>query len=255
MLNWLRFGDKQCTAVVISLLLHVAVLFVLSQNLQSSIAMPMTPATMSVQLITASALPSLPKLAPVPGATVQGTAKATAEATRSQPATAPVRHQPTPAATPVRPIAALKPATASKLVLSESPKVAHPPEHDNKTTQGAQTSATRTTTSQGAAIEAPAPEAVVTLTADLAVHCTHRPTPEYPASARRLRESGRVVVKVWLNANGKVERSQVAQSSGFPRLDNAAIATVERWRCNSATRNGLAVPAIALQPFDFALNK
>lgn len=255
MLNWLRFGDKQCTAVVISLLLHVAVLFVLSQNLQSSIAMPMTPATMSVQFITASALPSLPKVAPVPRTAEQGIAKATAEATRSQPATAPVLHQPTPAATPARPIAALKPATASKLVLPESPKVAHPPEHDKNTPQGAQTPAKRTITQQVPAAEAPAPEAVVTLTADLAVRCPHRPTPEYPASARRLRESGRVVVKVWLNANGQVERSQVAQSSGFPRLDNAAIATVERWRCNSATRNGLAVPAIALQPFDFGLNQ
>ncbi len=255
MLKWLRFGDKQCTAVVISLLLHVAVLFVLSQNLQSSIATPMTPATMSVKFITASALPSLPKLAPVPGTTVQGIAKATAKATRSQPVTAPVLHKPMPAAKPAPPITALKPATTSKLALPESLNASHQQKIDHNTHPVSQAPATRTTTSQGAAIEAPAPEAVVTLTADLAVRCAHRPTPEYPASARRLRESGRVVLKVWLNANGKVERSQVAQSSGFPRLDNAAIATVERWRCNSATRNGLAVPAIALQPFDFALNK
>ncbi len=256
MLKWLRFGDKQCTAVVISLLLHVAVLFVLSQNVQPSIATPMTPATMSVQFITAAALPSLPKLAPVPGTAVQVTAKATAQTTaqvnRSQPATAPALHQPMPAAKPVRPIAALKPATVSKLALAESPKVAHQPEHDNNTPQGAQTPAMRTITPQISAAEAPA--AVITLSAELAVRCTHRPTPEYPASARRLRESGRVVVKVWLSANGQVERSEIAQSSGFPRLDNAAIATVERWRCNSATRNGLAVPAIAQQLFHFDLN-
>jgi hypothetical protein len=119
MLKWLRFGDKQSTAVVISLLLHVAMLFVLSQNLQTSIATPQTSATLSVQLMTA--LPSLPKVAPVPDTAVQATAKVT----RSQPATAPQLQKPTPALKPARPIAALKPATASKLVMPGTPKALH----------------------------------------------------------------------------------------------------------------------------------
>lgn len=251
MLKWLRFGDKQSTAVVISLLLHVAMLFVLSQNLQTSIATPQTPATLSVQFITASVLPSLPKVAPVPDSAVQATAKVT----RSQPATAPLLQKPTPAAKPARPIAALKPATASKLVMPGSPKASHQQKNAPNPHPVSQAPATRSTTQQALAAEAPAPEAVVTLTTDLAVSCTHRPTPVFPTSARRLRESGRVVVKVWLNANGQVEDSQIALSSGYPRLDNAAIATVERWRCNAATRNGVAVPTVALQPFDFELNK
>jgi len=63
------------------------------------------------------------------------------------------------------------------------------------------------------------------------------------------------MLKVWLSATGEVERAQIVQSSGYSRLDQAAQATVNRWRCNSPTRNGEPVAAVALQPFYFNLNQ
>lgn len=91
--------------------------------------------------------------------------------------------------------------------------------------------------------------------ADLVLLCHHRPAPVYPATARRLRESGQVVVKVWLDAQGEVSKTQLAQSSGFARLDRAALNTVQRWRCKAPTQQGQQVPAVALQQFQFVLDR
>jgi protein TonB len=45
----------------------------------------------------------------------------------------------------------------------------------------------------------------------------------------------------------------VVTSSGFDRLDAAALAAVRTWRCRAAQRDGQAVRSVALQPFDFTL--
>lgn len=99
------------------------------------------------------------------------------------------------------------------------------------------------------------PSEPLALAEELAVNCPHRPVPVYPASARRLRESGTVLVKVWLSAQGEVEDAQIVESSGYVRLDQAALATVNRWHCNAPSRNGQPVTAVALQPFHFDLNQ
>lgn len=99
------------------------------------------------------------------------------------------------------------------------------------------------------------PSEPLALAEELALNCLHRPAPVYPASARRLRESGTVLVKVWLSAQGEVEDAQIVESSGYVRLDQAALATVNRWRCNAPSRNGQPAPAVALQPFHFDLNR
>jgi protein TonB len=45
----------------------------------------------------------------------------------------------------------------------------------------------------------------------------------------------------------------VVNSSGFKRLDEAAMTAVKTWRCNPPVRNGQPVRAVALQPFNFVL--
>jgi periplasmic protein TonB len=49
----------------------------------------------------------------------------------------------------------------------------------------------------------------------------------YPAASQRANEEGRPVVEYCVGANGKLQSVQISQSSGFPRLDNAAIALVK----------------------------
>jgi protein TonB len=71
--------------------------------------------------------------------------------------------------------------------------------------------------------------------------------------SRRAGEQGRVVLRVELDERGSVTQASVATSSGLPRLDDAALSAVRQWRCNPASRGGVPVRAVALQPFNFVL--
>jgi len=66
--------------------------------------------------------------------------------------------------------------------------------------------------------------------------------PEYPPSSRRAGEAGTVILEVLVLENGRVGDARVKQSSGFPRLDEAAVREVKRsWRLVPGTENGKPV--------------
>lgn len=90
--------------------------------------------------------------------------------------------------------------------------------------------------------------------AELRVACPLRPPPVYPSSSRRLHETGRVDLRVQLDEAGRITAARVERSSGFLRLDNAALDAVRNWRCNAPKRDGKPVSAVALQPFNFSLD-
>jgi protein TonB len=55
--------------------------------------------------------------------------------------------------------------------------------------------------------------------------------PSYPPTSKRLGEQGRVVLLVYVTRNGRAGEVKLERSSGFERLDQAAIAHVQRaWR-------------------------
>lgn len=64
--------------------------------------------------------------------------------------------------------------------------------------------------------------------------------PAYPPISRRLNEQGKTTVRVLIDNNGEPLRADIATSSGFNRLDEAAVATVMRWRYVPGKRNGVA---------------
>lgn len=97
------------------------------------------------------------------------------------------------------------------------------------------------------------PAGPVTLSGDLALACPERSAPVYPTLSRRLGEEGKVQVRVELDEQGRVDIARVVNGSGFARLDAAALAAVRNWRCQPAQRDGRAVRAVALQPFNFML--
>ncbi len=99
----------------------------------------------------------------------------------------------------------------------------------------------------------PQPAGPVTLATELAVSCAARPPPLYPPLSRRLGETGKAVLRVELDETGRVSAAQIMTSSGFIRLDEAALAAVRSWRCEPARRDGQAVRAVAMQPFKFTL--
>jgi protein TonB len=83
----------------------------------------------------------------------------------------------------------------------------------------------------------------------------HNPTPRYPPAAARLRESGRVLLSVAVSAAGLPERVEVAATSGSPRLDQAAIETVKRWRFVPARQGDKPVAASVTVPLVFRLDE
>jgi protein TonB len=82
------------------------------------------------------------------------------------------------------------------------------------------------------------------------------PAPDYPVRARRLGEQGTVMLRVLVAADGSVLRAEVAQSSGYQRLDDAALEAVgKRWRFVAARRDGQAVESWVLVPIRFTLTE
>lgn len=68
--------------------------------------------------------------------------------------------------------------------------------------------------------------------------------PDYPSASKRLGEEGRVLVSVHILPNGMAAEVQVLKSSGYSRLDNAAVEHVQRdWRFVPARLDGEAVAA------------
>jgi protein TonB len=68
--------------------------------------------------------------------------------------------------------------------------------------------------------------------------------PEYPSTSKRLGESGRVLVAVFILANGNIGEVQVLKSSGYSRLDSAAVEHVQRdWKFVPARLDGEAIAA------------
>lgn len=80
------------------------------------------------------------------------------------------------------------------------------------------------------------------------------PAPAYPTLSRRAKEQGRVLLHVLVSAGGEAQSIEVRDSSGFERLDRAAIDAVRRWRFAPARRGSEAIAAWALVPILFQLD-
>ncbi|MBM0107417.1 energy transducer TonB [Steroidobacter sp. S1-65] len=64
---------------------------------------------------------------------------------------------------------------------------------------------------------------------------SNRVEPTYPSSSRRAGEEGTVRLKVLVDEKGRPRDVAVATSSGFARLDQAAMEAVRKWRFVAAT--------------------
>jgi periplasmic protein TonB len=77
--------------------------------------------------------------------------------------------------------------------------------------------------------------------------------PLYPKLSQRLGEEGSVVLRLTVDATGAVIEASVETSSGFPRLDEAAVVAVKRWRFRPAIRGGVAIATTFLHTVTFRL--
>ena len=68
-----------------------------------------------------------------------------------------------------------------------------------------------------------------------------RVDPVYPPQSRRAGEEGTGVYRVLVDAKGHPLEVSVLNSSGFPRLDEAALAAIKKWAFSPAMQSGQAV--------------
>jgi len=59
------------------------------------------------------------------------------------------------------------------------------------------------------------------------IDARHSSEPEYPPTSRRLGEQGSLILQVLVDVDGRVVASKLVQSSGFARLDEAALEGVK----------------------------
>jgi protein TonB len=77
----------------------------------------------------------------------------------------------------------------------------------------------------------------------------------YPPLSRRLGEEGRVVLRVLVDPQGRPAHLLVAESSGYPRLDEAASRAARAARFRPYTENGQPQTVWVLLPFVFNLEE
>ncbi len=102
-----------------------------------------------------------------------------------------------------------------------------------------------------AAPVAPPPPKTIAITA---VDYLTPPPLNFPMASQRLRENGTVHVRVLVDPRGTPQQMVVIRSSGFARLDDAALATVHATRFKPYTENGVALPFWVVMPLIFELN-
>jgi periplasmic protein TonB len=207
-------------------LLHVGLIWALQSGLLRRSAELLVPATLLAQFIEPPArliepalpVPPAPRPAPAPAAQKKAVPKAPPP--QQQPAPQPLAiADPSP-----------EPSAALAVVTPAAPSAPAP-----------------------VAPREPAPPSVQLPSSD--AEYLQNPKPPYPPLSMRLGETGRVMHRVWIGTDGRAERAELVQSSGFARLDSAAYDTVMRWRYVPGKRNGVVqtmsvdVP-ITFKPFN-----
>ncbi len=80
--------------------------------------------------------------------------------------------------------------------------------------------------------------------------------PPYPASATRLEQEGRLLLRVHVASDGHVMEALVTSSSGYSSLDDAAKNhAIKHWHLRPATQDGTAIESWLTVPVQFHLDK
>ncbi|MBE5527354.1 hypothetical protein A9J41_00280 [Laribacter hongkongensis] len=215
-----------------TLLLHGALLLALWQTATSRItAAPAMPQATQVELLSLDTPPAPTATAPAP-----------APATPQKPAASRAQATTTPSRPENRPRSPAAPDTAASPVPAESSSSPH-------TSAPATSSAPAAPGNQRGTTDGSAREAPPSFTADYLAN----PAPAYPPLSQELGESGQVRLRVAVDASGAPSQVEIAESSGFTRLDRAALSAVKRWRFVPARRGSEAVAGRVIVPIHFNL--
>jgi len=103
-------------------------------------------------------------------------------------------------------------------------------------------------------LKAPAPTAPLPRTIPpSAVQYLVPPAPVYSRVSAKMREAGKALIRVYIDESGMPRNVQIAISTGFARLDDAALMAVRNCRFKPYLENGVAVSGWAAIPIEFEL--
>ncbi|MCJ0763798.1 energy transducer TonB [Variovorax sp. CYS-02] len=97
----------------------------------------------------------------------------------------------------------------------------------------------------------PAPPKVEMPSSDAAY--LDNPKANYPPLSKRLGEQGKVIVRVYIGADGTPQKAELRKSSGYTRLDNSALDYVMKCRYVPGKVNGVAQAMWHEAPVNFIL--
>lgn len=147
---------------------------------------------------------------------------------------------------------AVKPAiTLPKEEAAPPPQPAAAPSSMAAPTPAAPPPSEGAATGQAPVTASPPPAQPRTITSG--VEYINMPAPKYPPQSRRMGEEGKVVLRVLINERGRADRIEIQQSSGSPRLDQAAREAVQLARFKPYIENGSAIAVFTLVPIAFKL--
>lgn len=208
--------------MALALFLHAGLLFAVPRGGPEAVR---APQTLPVQV-------SLLDPAPQPGVVAEAVAPPP-EAVKPKPRPTP-RPRPAAAPTPAPRTETPSPEPVAELASAESASVAE--------STNASAAQTERTSNQATTNEAAGGGAFSDARYDAAY--LHNPEPPYPPMSKKMRETGRVTLRVFVLASGSAGKVEIKNSSGFARLDESARTTVlEKWRFVPARRGNENVDA------------
>lgn len=111
-------------------------------------------------------------------------------------------------------------------------------------------------------LDQPAPAAITAQTSDAPpvpesanMKIDRRVDPVYPAASRRSGEEGTGLYRVLVDETGHPRDVSVLRSSGFPRLDQAAITAIRRWVFSPALQGSRPIESWTKVQVTFQLNQ
>lgn len=87
----------------------------------------------------------------------------------------------------------------------------------------------------------------------IAAQVRHLPHPTYPPESRQAGEEGLVLVSVQITSEGTCRSAQIAQTSGYARLDQASLRAACRGSFQPARMGGVALESFKKIAFRFRL--
>lgn len=256
--------SRHCATAAAVLALHAAAVWALNAGLRMRVAEMVVPVQMLATLVDAPTPPKVNPPAPPEPRPVSPPVKQA----RPTPTKATPKPDAIPSPKPVPERVAMPSTVATPLPLAVDPipspmaptvtQVANakPAEAHAATPSVVASPAMPAPVASAVAIAAPAPAPPVAPAVEppsTDAQYLLNPKPRYPPISHRLGEQGTVLVQVLVSEKGLAKDAQIKTSSGFYRLDNAALTTVLTWRFVPGKRAGVPTAMWFTVPITFGI--